>query len=390
MSQNKIYQNRNLQLIFGVTLLSVMGVASITPAFPTIIEELNISSTQVGLLITFFTMPGIIMAPAYGILADRYGRKRILIPCIFLFALAGTSITFVRDFNIILGLRTLQGIGAAALFPMATTIIGDIYSGRERATAMGLNASVTNASVALYPLTGGSLALLGWYYPFFLPLIAIPIGIGVLALLNNPEPKQSRKVKDYLHGAWGYMKNIRALALFAGGVLIFIFIYGSYLTYFTLYLADNFGASPLIIGLVMASKSLFTATVSSQIGNLNKRFHLTTLIVGGFVVMAFALVLFPFMPGLWFTLIPVIFFAVAQGSIGPSIQASVAGLAPIEYRAAFMSIDAMVFRIGQTVGPPLMGLVFVLFGYDAVFFVSAVIAIVTAIAAIAYKNIAGK
>jgi ACDE family multidrug resistance protein len=103
--------------------------------------------------------------------------------------------------------------------------------------------------------------------------------------------------------------------------------------------------------------------------------------------MALSMVLFPFMPGLWFILIPVAFFAIAQGAIGPSVQASVAGLAPIEYRAAFMSIDAMVFRIGQTIGPPLMALIFVFRGYNAVFFASAAITIVTAMAGIIYKSI---
>ena len=140
----------------------------------------------------------------------------------------------------------------------------------------------------------------------------------------------------------------------------------------------------------MASKSLFTASMSSQVGNFNKRFHLTTLIIGGFIVMTLSMVLFPFMPGLWFTLIPVVFFAIAQGAIETSIHASVAGLAPIEYRAAFMSIDAMVFKIGQTIGPPLMGLVFVFYGYDAVFHVSAAIAIVTATVGITYKSIVKK
>jgi MFS family permease len=57
-----------------------MGISGITPAFPKIIKELGISTQSVGLLITVFTMPGVILTPLLGILADHYGRKRVLIP----------------------------------------------------------------------------------------------------------------------------------------------------------------------------------------------------------------------------------------------------------------------------------------------------------------------
>lgn len=51
MTKAKLYKDRNLQVIFGVTLMSVLGVSSITPAFPQIVEELQISRTEVGMLI---------------------------------------------------------------------------------------------------------------------------------------------------------------------------------------------------------------------------------------------------------------------------------------------------------------------------------------------------
>ena len=115
MLQNRLYRQRNLRIIFAVTLMAVLGVSSITPAFPNIVRELGVSSSQVGLLITFFTLPGIILAPFLGVLADRIGRKRILVPSLFLFAIAGTACAFIHQFHMLLLLRALQGAGAAAL-----------------------------------------------------------------------------------------------------------------------------------------------------------------------------------------------------------------------------------------------------------------------------------
>jgi MFS transporter, ACDE family, multidrug resistance protein len=109
-----IYLNTNLQLVFGVTLMAVLGVSSITPTFPVIIEEFNISPQLIGMLITVFTLPGIVITPLLGILAVRFGRKRILIPSMLLFGMAGAACALARDYNLLLFLRFLQGIGAAS------------------------------------------------------------------------------------------------------------------------------------------------------------------------------------------------------------------------------------------------------------------------------------
>ena len=77
LKYKKIYLDKNLQIVFGITLMAVMGVASITPAFPKILEELNITTQAIGMLIAVFTLPGIILTPILGIFADQYGRKKI-------------------------------------------------------------------------------------------------------------------------------------------------------------------------------------------------------------------------------------------------------------------------------------------------------------------------
>src|SRR5660397_271821 len=155
MPDSYLLRNRNLRVIFSVTLMAVMSVSSITPAFPKIIHEFAISGIEVGLLITAFTLPGGCLAPFLGVLGDRWGRKKILVPSLLLFAVAGTACAFVTHFPILLGLRTLQGVGGASLGTLAPTLIGDIYSGQERAAAMGLNASVLSIGTASYPAIGG-------------------------------------------------------------------------------------------------------------------------------------------------------------------------------------------------------------------------------------------
>jgi ACDE family multidrug resistance protein len=384
MVKHSLYQDKNLLVIFGVTLMAVLGVSSITPAFPTMAHELGVTGGQIGLLITFFTLPGAILAPLMGILADHYGRKKILVPSLFLFAIAGTACTFISDFNLLLVMRAIQGIGAASLGSINTTIIGDLYSGRKRVEAMGLNASVLSIGVASYPAIGGAMALLGWNYPFLLSIIALPIGIMALALLKNPEPTTSQGIKEYLSGTWSYLKNIRVAGLFSAGMLSFIILYGAYLTYFTLLMGESFGASSLIIGIIMSAASLSNAVIASQLGRINKRFSLSTIIKLAFTIYALGLTLIPFMPSLWLLLIPATICGIASGANMPSIQTSVAELAPLEYRGAFMSLNTTMLRVGQTLGPPLIGLVYVYLGLDATFFVSAALALLVPLVVIVF------
>jgi MFS family permease len=365
--------------MFGVTLMAVMGVTSISPAFPRIVEALNIAETEVGMLIIAFTVPGVVLTPFIGVLADRVSRKWVLVPSLFLFGLAGGACALVTEFNILIALRVLQGIGAASLATVNQTVIGDLFQGERRAAAIGLNASVLNVGVAAYPLIGGALATLGWNYPFFLPLLAIPIGLVTLLWLDNPEPKSQESLRQYLGSAWRHIMNIKVIGAFLAGVIVFILVYGTYQTYLSLYLADSFGSSSLIIGVILATTAVTSALVSSQLGRIVRLISVPNLVKLGFVLQGVSLLLIPFMPRAEFMLIATFLVGLSMGVLLPGLMTYVAGVAPLEYRAAMMSIHSMMLRLGQTLGPLVFGLFYIHTGFDGVFFYGAAIALAAAI-----------
>jgi len=369
--QRPFYLDLNLQLIFGVTLIAVMGVSSITPAFPAIARELGMPAHSVGLLITAFTLPGIFLTPVLGVLADLWGRKRILVPALMLFGIAGGACGFVREFNLLLALRFLQGIGAASLGSLNATIIGDLYSGKDLTAAMGCNAAVLNIGTASYPAIGGILATLGWFYPFFLPFIAIPVGFLILFSLKSPEPNSRQGVKVYLDNVWQGIKTRQVFMLFLASIVTFIILYGPYLTYLPILLSHSFHASSFTIGIIMSIMSLTTAVSASQLGRLSKIYSSKTLLRIAFILYAVALISIPFIHSLWLLPVPIVIFGMGHGMSIPNIQTLLAALAPSENRGAFMSINGMVLRLGQTVGPVLMGVVFLGWGIQGVFYAGA-------------------
>ncbi|MEW6413202.1 MAG: MFS transporter [Candidatus Zixiibacteriota bacterium] len=371
----KVYRDTNLQIIFGITLMAVLGVSSITPAFPTIARELNTSAQRVGLLITVFTLPGVVLTPILGVLADRYGRKKIIIPALMLFGIAGGACFFARDFNALLILRFFQGMGGGSLGSINTTLIGDIYEGRQRAQAMGYNASVLSVGTASYPLIGGALTLVAWHYPFLLSLIALPIGLWVILKLKNPEPKKPEDMRRYFRGILKSI-NVQVVGLFFASILTFVILYGVYLTYFPFLIKESFNGSPVVIGLLMSAMSLTTAVTSAQLGRLSDTFSHKKLLVWGFILYSIALLSIPMIGHLWVLLIPAFVFGLGHGVNIPSILTLMSGFAPLEHRAAFMSMNSMVLRGGQTIGPPLMGLFYTLGGVDATFFAGAALALI--------------
>ncbi|MEA5554563.1 MFS transporter [Anabaena cylindrica UHCC 0172] len=363
-----VYQELNFQIICIVTLIAVIGVSSITPAFPYLAKSLNINPKNLGLLITVFTLPALILGPVIGVLADRWGRKIIIVPSLFLFGIAGTACAFARDFNLLLFLRLLQGIGAASLLSLSITLIGDLYKGDRRAAAMGYNASFSSVGTASYPLIGGALATVGWYYPFMLPVVAIPVGLLVLFALKNPEPKNQRNLQEYLSNAGIIIKNRQLLGLFIASASNFVLLYGAYVTYLPQLISDTFKEPPATIGLILSSVSVAITITSSQLGRLARRYQPTNLIKASYILYALAMLIVPFVSSIWLLLIPTSIFGIGLGIGFPSIQTLLAELAPREYLATVVSVNGTFFGLGQTLGPLLMGVVFGFGGINSVFF----------------------
>ncbi|MBN2638319.1 MAG: MFS transporter [Bacteroidales bacterium] len=368
-----LIKNRNLHIIFGVTLIAVLGVASITPAFPKVARSLNLTETEVAYLISVFTLPGIILAPVGGILADRYGRKTILVPSLFLFGLAGFACFFTRNLYWLLVFRFFQGVGGSTLGTLNVTLIGDFFSGKQRAEAMGYNASVLSVGTGLYPFVGGVLAVFGWNFPFLLPLLAIPVGLWAVAGLKRVELHHTTSVKEYFKSAFQSVMRKEVLGLLSLSVLTFIILYGAFLSFLPFLFDKKMGLNSMQIGLLLSLSSFATALTSAQLGKLVRRFSEVFILKVAYVLYFISILSVPFISNVWVFLIPVVIFGIAQGLNIPGLQTLLIHLAPEKQRAVFMSVNGMVLRLGQTLGPLVIGLGVALFDINGAFYLAAAI-----------------
>lgn len=356
--------------------MAVMGVASITPAFPTIMEQFQLTPQDIGILITAFTLPGIFLTPVFGILADRLGRKIILVPSLVLFGLAGAAITLTKDFHTIILLRVLQGIGATALGLLNVTLIGDLFEPKQRPEAMGYNASVLSVGVATYPAIGGLLAGMAWYAPFYLPLLAIPVALLVAFQLKLPPLQRMQRAGQYFRSAWKNINRSAVWRLFAINILMFVILYGSLLSYFPILMRHRFSAPEWQIGVYLSAFSLATAVTSSQMKQIAVRMKPRRQLVIGLSLYVAGQIGISEVNNQWFILLPILLFGTGHGLLFPAIQTLLVGMAPMQERAVFMSVNSMVLRVGQTIGPVLMGVLYGIGNLQMVYWCGAAIALV--------------
>lgn len=365
--------NTNLILIFSITLMSVLGIASVNPVLPKISAALEVNPDKIGLITAVFALPGIVLTPVLGFLADRHGRKRVLVPALLLFGIAGTACVFARDFNLLLILRFFQGAGAASLGALNVTLIGDLFSKERQGAAMGYNNSILSLGTATFPILGGALAELDWYYTFLLPVMALPIAFIILFKLKNPEPDKSTGLGEYFRNLFYGIRQKRILVLFSLSLFTFVVLFGVFLTYFPFLLDSRFDVEPFVIGLLLSSMSLFQSLTAAQLGRLQKKFRKKILLSASFSLYSIALVLMLLMPEMWLLFIPTAVFGIAQGINVPNVQSYLAAWAPLGHRAAYMSINRMISQVGQALGPVLMGIVFALVALPGVFIAGAII-----------------
>ncbi len=374
----KIYQDSNFQIIIGIISMAILGGPGISPLLPSIAKNWNISPEHIGWVISAFFIPITIGTPISGILADRYGRKQILIPALILFAISGTLCSLAPNFQTLIGLRFVQGIGAAPLESLTLTLISDFYSGKLLTTAMAFKTMSVGLSLVIYPLISSGLTTWGWRYPFLLYLIAIPLSIWILFSLKNPAiPKQkSFNLKKYLRNIWQSFNNYQVRSLLIVIIVNFIFSLGPCLTYIPLFADRQLGASYIVIGIILASRGIFLAFASSQLGIFAKYLSELTLIKISFIIYCIAFIMIPTINNIWLLFIPGILLGLAHGMLVPSTQSLLGQLSPENYRAGFMAVTSSALSFGRTLGPILAGSMFYIGGMAGVFYSSSIVSLV--------------
>ncbi len=190
-----------LPVLLAASMLTLMGGAAVAPALPKMAQYFSNMENAEYLLSFMVTLPSLAIAlssPFMGILADKYGKNKLLIISLALFSFSGVSGAYLESLEIILAGRFILGIAIGGMTICATSLITDYYTDpAKRHKIYGMQSAAMGIGCLVLEGGGGGLAEFSWRYPFFIYLLALPIMLGAFSLqepAKNSIPKNESKL----------------------------------------------------------------------------------------------------------------------------------------------------------------------------------------------------
>ena len=237
------------QILVTVGVLAAIAVAALDftvvgTAMPTIIGQLG-GLSGYSWVFTAYLLTSTTTVPLYARLADMYGRKPVFLFGLAVFVLGSVLCGTSGSMLALIVWRAVQGLGAGALQPISFTIVGDIFTPRQRAKMQGVFSAVWGVSAVIGPAIGAIITTtVGWPWVF---MINLPVGIlaGLIIWFSFHETfERHPQPVDWL-GA----------ALLTGSVVLLLFAVSEG--------GQLFGwTSPIVIAMFVGAAALFAAFVA--------------------------------------------------------------------------------------------------------------------------------
>lgn len=342
----------SIWLIYSITLAGILANSLVTPNIPDILADLGQPDSRAGLLVASGPSPGIFLAPIMGVLADRFGRRRVLLPCLIIFTLGGLGAAIAPTFGFLIAARLLQGVGSSGLINLAVVLIADNWEGEARTKLIGRNSAVLTLALAILPSLSGLVASVSsWRWSLGLSGIAAVVAAAVALKLPNTVPETARTLGMQLRGARRTIRDPRVLTAMITTFLLFVVIFGVFLTALPVHLENEFGLGPGARGLVLSTSAIGAVFASFNLARVQAMVSLRRLLVvasSGIAIASLGVGLSPVIVGV---VVAMLMYGLGDGLTIPTLQDVVASVPAPEDRASVVAAWVSSVRIGQVVGP---------------------------------------
>lgn len=184
-----------LSVLVVSLLVVVLDNTVLNVALKVIQEELHATQSQLAWSVNSYTLVFAGLLFTFGLLGDRFGRRRMLVAGLLLFGAASLVSAYAQSPEQLIAARGLMGIGAAAVMPSTLSIITNVFEPHERGRAIGLWAASVGLAIVIGPVLGGSLLEAFWWGSVFLinvPIVVLGVVLVVWLVPESRDPNPGR------------------------------------------------------------------------------------------------------------------------------------------------------------------------------------------------------
>lgn len=357
--KTKLQEFEKLLVLCFATFLVMAGQGVIGPVLPLYAKNFGVSATVVGLTLTVFALARLILNVPAGMIADRFGRRILLIGGPILTSIGMFGSGFAGDIWSLLIWRFIAGGGSAFYMSGALIYLIDIAPSDRRARYVATNQWALSVGVALGPGIGGLVAeRWGLAAPFHVVGV-IALVAATYAIFRLPETRNSTarasESKNPVRDAALIIRSAPFVAIAFVTGTIFMTRAGTRATLVPLHADDTLGWGPGEIGLVFTATGIMTlftlwpATWATE--NIGRA---SVIMFSGLAAALGTLVIAASSTPLWFVMGNII-LTLGTGTAGPAPAAFVADLFPEELRGLGIGLYRSAGDVGFVIGPPALG-----------------------------------
>jgi MFS family permease len=356
---------RNLLVLFTAGLLFWSSIASLLPTLPLYIEDIGATSQQIGIVMGSFAIGMLIFRPWCSNLADRRGRKIVLLIGMSAAAIAPLGYIFATSIMPLMVLRAFHGISIAAFGTAYIALVGDLAPAKNRGEVIGYMSLVNPIGVAIGPALGGYLQAAAGYTPLFILSAALGLA-GMLCIIPivNPPVDDSPHTNPTDNQFWGLLLSPRvripAIVMLLIGVVI-----GTVHTFVPLFIkSTNVDLNP---GLFYTVAAIASFNVRLFIGRASDKYGRGLFITLSLIAFTLAMI------GIWQAnsapvfLISAFVEGAASGTAIPMMAAMMTDRAQPHERGRIFGVSLVGFDIGIAIAGPILGTIAVQVGYRNMF-----------------------
>jgi len=355
-----------------------------SPVLPIFTAYLGADPSGVGFIASVSAFTGVVMSIPAGILADRLGKRRMLVFSAIIFSTAPFLYLFVTNIWQLALIRLYHGLATAIFIPVSMALVSDIFK-KERGEKMGWFSTSTLLGRFLAPLVGGSIIGALVYNPgISFKVIYFVCGIaGIITLLLSfkiPDTavikKEAKSWKETFIVFRAVVSN-RGIVITSAVEAAILFAYGTFETFLPLY-SLKIGLSAYEVGIFLSSQVITLAIMKPLMGKYSDRHGREQQIFFGALTGSLCIGSF----SLFNSFIPLLFLSILFGFslsvVTSATSASIADLSVAEGRGSAMGILGSIMDIGHTTGPLVSGIIATYFGISKSFIGASLVLVVAA------------